>query len=81
MYRIKTRNWNGSRVAHALLTITPDYWDAKDLDIKCYAETKSTLKAWALWAYWMLLCPLSGGWTYIVRPGHGLTPGTYKSIY
>ncbi len=79
-YRIKTRNWNGSKLAHALLTISPHYWDAPDLDIKCYLETKSWLKAWSLWACWMLLGRLTGGWTYIVRPGKELLHG-YKSIY
>lgn len=80
MYRIKTRNWNGTRLGHALLTITPDYWDAPDLDIKCFVQTKSRIRAWSLWAYWMLIKRLTGGWTYIVRPGKTLLHG-YKSIY
>ena len=80
MYRIKTRNWNGGRLGHALLTIHPHYWDFPDRDIKCYLETKSRLQAWSLWLYWMLLKPLTGGWTYIVRPGNELHHG-YKSIY
>ncbi len=79
-YRIKTRNWNGNKIAHRLLKPWACY-EADDMDIKCYVETKSRLKAWSLWLYWMLLSPLSGGWTYIVRPGHELQGGTYRSVY
>ena len=80
MYRIKTRNWNCSKIAYRLLK----KWmccDAEDLDIKCYIETRDPLTAWALWFYWMLIRPLSGGWTYIIRPNHELSGGTYKSVY
>ncbi len=80
MYKIKTRNWNGGKVAYQLLKPWACY-DADDRDIKCYVETKNPLKAWGLWVYWMLLKRLSGGWTYIVRPDHELQGGTFKSIY
>lgn len=80
MYQIKTRNWNSSKLGHALLTITPYYWDAPDLDIKCFVQTKSRLKAWSLWTYWMLIKRITGGWTYIIRPGNTLTHG-YRAIY
>lgn len=79
-YRIKTRNWNCSRIAYHLLK----KWsccDEPDRDIKCFVETKSRFRAWFLWTYWKLINPLSGGWTYIIRPGHELNGGTYKSIY
>uniref|UniRef100_A0A6M3LUB3 Uncharacterized protein n=1 Tax=viral metagenome TaxID=1070528 RepID=A0A6M3LUB3_9ZZZZ len=80
-YRIKTRNWKSKKLGYALLTVTPYYWDEPDRDIKCYTETKSALRAWCLWAYWMILRPLTGGWTYIIRPGRELTSGTYRAIY
>ena len=80
MYRIKTRNWNSSKIAYAALKRWACY-DAEDLDIKCYVETKSGLRAWGLWFYWILLRRFSGGWTYIIRPGKELSAGSYKSVY
>ena len=52
-----------------------------DHDVKYWRETKNPVTAWALWLYFMALSPVSGGWTYIIRPGHQLRGGTYVAIY
>jgi len=88
MYKIKTRNWNQKKIiAKILNTLTVkaggDYNQEKDNDNKYYLETKSKLRAWTLWALFMALSPLSGGWTYIIKPGHSMQNKDfkYKSIY
>jgi hypothetical protein len=84
MYHVKTRNWNGNKYIAVMLALTSligvAIYDSADFDYKYYLETKSRLNAWLVWAYFMLFSPFSGGWTYIVRPGHELGAG-YKSIY
>jgi hypothetical protein len=82
-YTIKTRNWNGKKWVKGLLDLAGAYAteDFGDHDVKYWLETTSALVAWMTWAYFMTLRPLSGGWTYIVRPGRELSGGTYVSIY
>lgn len=82
MYRLKTRNWNGKAWVKNLLDwagvqSTEDFGDH---DVKYWYETRTAGVAWGLWAYFMILRPFSGGWTYIVRPGNELGAG-YRSIY
>jgi hypothetical protein len=55
------------------------YIYGQDLDIKFFLETRSIIAAWLTFAYWMAIRPLTGGWTYIIRPGHELKEG-YKAI-
>ena len=85
MYTVKTRNWNGNRwgevALNAMAKMTGvSYWPETDHDTKYYLETKSALRAWIVWAFFMILRSMSGGWTYIVRPGVNLGEG-YKTIY
>jgi len=85
MYKIKTRNWYGKKVVANVLNIIAKIghvgiYKSPDFDNKYYLETKSAFKAWTLWALFMILKPLSGGWTYIIRPGKYLDD-QYKSIY
>jgi len=85
MYSVKTRNWNGNRFVEMALNVVAkitgvDYWPAVDHDTKYYTETSSAFRAWAAWCFFMVLSPLSGGWTYIIRPGHSLD-AEYKAIY
>ena len=55
--------------------------DPGDHDVKYGIETNKAAQAWIIWAYWSLLKFFSGGWTYIIRPGHNLQGGSYASIY
>ena len=85
MYNVKSRNWNGNKFVALLLALTSIagvavYGSDTDYDYKYYLQTHNPLTAWFVWSYFMLFSPLSGGWTYIVRPGHQLDAG-YKSIY
>ena len=80
MYKIKTRNWHAGRIGYYALKHWACDSSTNSRDIKCVIETSSAFRAWLLWALWMLLRRLTGGWTYIVRPGHCLGSG-YKSIY
>jgi len=82
-YTIKTRNWQCRRwVMHCLNlsrkwgvdSAVPD-----DGDGKYFLHTTNPFKAWLTFAYFMSLRRWSGGWTYIIRPGHNLRPG-YKAI-
>lgn len=84
-YTVKTRNWHTRRAIFILLGLTQaigvqrgDSYD--DGDGKFWLETSNPIKAWAVWTFFMILRPLSGGWTYIVRPMHKLGDG-YRSIY
>ena len=83
-YKIKSRNWNSSPIVYKIFMLTRKLgvsaWQEIDLDCKVVLETKNHLKAWLIWLLFMGLKPLSGGWTYIIRPGHALGEG-YKSIY
>ena len=86
MYFIKTRNWYCNRTVFDLLNVTEKVGVVRgdlytDGDGKFILETRNELKAWAIWLYFILLKPFSGGWTYIIRPGKELIGGTYKSIY
>ena len=83
---VKTRNWNRRKGVKRLLDYSLYFGavrgdDYDDGDGKYILETSNLVKAWAVWVYFMLLCPISGGWTYIVRAGHNLTGGTYNHIY
>ena len=86
MYRIKTRNWNCKKAGRALLDLTIKFGvetDSRiytDSDGRYWIETHNTLKAWSIWAYFMMIRFLTGGWTYIIRPGKEITSG-YKCIY
>jgi hypothetical protein len=87
MYHVKTRNWHGKKWVLKLLKLTLEFGVISnehpkdtDADIKFWLETSSTLKAWTVWAYFMLLKHWSGGWTYICRPGK-TTSMDYKAIY
>jgi len=85
MYSVKTRNWNGNRFVEMALNVVAkitgvDYWPAIDHDTKYYKETSSACRAWLAWGLFMALRPLSGGWTYIVRPGADVDM-EYKAIY
>ena len=82
-YFVKTRNWNCNRTVKRLLDLAPfavqgDSYE--DGDGKYGLTTASPLRAWLTWAYWIALRPFSGGWTYIVRPGHEIGDG-YRAIY
>ena len=85
-YTVKTRNWNGNRVvswalcAIAQLTGANCYKSDSDHDHKYFMQTSSMLRAWIAWTLFIALRPLSGGRTYIIRPGKYLDHG-YKSIY
>ncbi len=83
-YKVKTRNWNGNRRIAGLLDLTQylgvSAYRSPDEDNKYIIETKNPLKAWTVWLYFMALRHFSGGWTYIVRPGHDIGPG-YKAVY
>jgi hypothetical protein len=85
MYFVKTRNFQCSRFVQRLLNISlrfgVDGWPENDGDGKYHIETSSPIKAWTVWAYFMLLRPFSGGWTYIVRPSHALHATDYRAIY
>jgi len=84
-YTVKTRNWNGNRQVAGVLNLiakitgTPCY-KSEDHDHKYYLETNNGVRAWAAWVLFMILRPLSGGWTYIVCGG-AYPDATYKSIY
>ena len=85
-YTVKTRNWYGRRIVLAMLSITQILGVQRcdsyaDGDGKFYLETRSAFKAWAIWVYFMFLSPVSGGWTYIVRPSRHIEAMTYRSIY
>jgi hypothetical protein len=84
-YTVKTRNWNGKKsTAFALNCIAAvtgtGAYKTDDLDNKYLLLTPHTILAWSTWLLFMALRRWSGGWTYIVRAGHGLGSG-YKSIY
>ena len=83
-YSVKTRNWNCNRFVLRLLCLSRYFgangWPEQDGDGKFYLSTQSAFRAWACWAWFMVLKPFTGGWTYIVRPGHALGEG-YKAIY
>ena len=87
MYFIKTRNFYGKQRIKKLLDKTAKRGVRRteeynhDGDVKYWIETDSTVTAWMLWLYFMTLRHWSGGWTYIVRPGHELRGGDYKAIY
>lgn len=76
MYNIKTRNWNGNRLVRLFLSLLPLQTDGE----RYWYASRSAVKAWSLWLVIMALRPLSGGWTYIVRPGAEVD-GRYLSIY
>ena len=84
MYNVKTRNWNCNRFVGKMLALSSHLGASgmieKDGDGRFYLLTNSAFKAWACWLYFMALRPFSGGWTYIVRPGHTLGAG-YKAVY
>ena len=82
-YEIRTRNWHCRRWVKRLLEIAPsqrgDSYD--DGDAKLYVKTSNAARAWLTWSWWMILKPLSGGWTYIIRPNHTPNFNTYAVIY
>ena len=83
MYTIKTRNWNCNKTVQKILSLivgNKNAFNEIDGDGKYQIHTKNPLKAWAVWAVFMAIRRLSGGWTYIIRPGHCLGDG-YKAIY
>lgn len=84
-YAVKTRNWNCNRSVAVALNIAAKIsgatcYPVEDHDNKYYLETDKPLQAWAAWLLFMALRPLSGGWTYIVCPGHDVDH-QYKAIY
>ena len=85
MYTVKTINWNGNRAVESALNAIAkmtgaDYYPEADHDTKYYMQTHSATRAWIAWGLFTALKGLSGGWTYIIRPGNELDNG-YKSIY
>jgi len=80
MYKVKTRNWHGEGWVLRMLNKTCPLGVSNIWNDKFYLETRNPVKAWLVWAYFMILRIWSGGWTYIVRDGHELGSG-YKSIY
>ena len=86
-YTVKTRNWNNKRFVFAILALSfyagvNVLCSDADYDGKFFITTENAVLAWAVWTYFMLIRPLSGGWTYILRPGHEFdSPCTYKAIY
>ena len=88
-YFVKTRNWHGKKWVLSLLSISRKwgvcgadvgYMAEPDNDVKLYITTHNAGKAWSIWLYFMMLKPLSGGWTYLTR-GNAQVDGAYKSIY
>ena len=83
-YFVKTRNFNCRRWTFSLLSFTQrsgvqrgdSYTDG---DGKFYIETTSPLRAWTIFLFFLALRHFSGGWTYIVLPGHELKSG-YQAI-
>ena len=86
MYRVKTRNWNCSKTVLRLLAVSTA-WGVERGDSYSHGDgkfllmTSNPLKAWATWLCFMALVPWSGGWTYIVRPGHRMDDCKYRSVY
>jgi len=85
-YELKTRNFLARKWVKCLLDLSclcgvvcHESADDKN-DSKYTFETATPFMAWAVWCYFMALGRLSGGWTYIIKPGHFLGSG-YKSIY
>ena len=77
-YEVKTRNWYSKKWVKSLLDISERFGvqrgdSYQDGDGKYILRTKSAFTAWATWTYFQMLKPLSGGWTYIVRPGKHFT--------
>jgi hypothetical protein len=94
MYLIKTRNYSANKTAYQVFSFLVKYFGVSsdeiieendipsiDLDIKYWCYTKNHFEAWFLWVIFMVLRKWSGGWTYIVLPGHELYGGDYKSIF
>ncbi len=84
-YTVRTRNWNGNKYTAKILNgiaklMDIGYWQEKDHDNKYYLETDSRFRAWIAWGLFMVLRPLSGGWTYIVC-GNAAPDENYKTIY
>ena len=84
-YFVKTRNWNGNKYIAGLLALSSlagvaVYGSDTDFDYKYCLDTSSGWLAWSVWLYFMALSPLSGGWTYLLRPGKAVDLN-YKSIY
>lgn len=83
MYTVKTRNWNSNKAASWLLSQSCRFGVSRrgdGLDDKFYLSTENMAKAWTVWLYFMALRRLSGGWTYIVRPGREVGAG-YRAVY
>ena len=86
-FYVKTRNWNANKKAFYALKFLAKifgirFWPFSVMDVKLVLETPNALKAWLAWACFMALRPLTGGWTYIIRPDKSLDDvGKYKSIY
>jgi len=83
-YTVKTRNWNGKKYVSRILNLSTIFgatcYESDNNDNKYLLKTGSKIKAWLIWAYFIILRGLSGGWTYIVRPGKQLNH-EYKAIY
>jgi len=84
MYLVKTRNWNRKKWVVVLLKLTCKIGvktcDVEDYDNKFWIETTNPVKAWCIWAYFMVLRCFSGGWTYIQTPSYKGDWKGYKSI-
>jgi len=83
-YTVKTRNFHCRKWVKSLLDLSHRYGVQRgdsytDGDGKYILETSSAVKAWSIWAYFILLRRFSGGWTYIVCPGAELSG--YGSIH
>ena len=66
-YFVKTRNWFCKPRILRLLSLMPhNRGDSyEDGDGKLYYESNNIIKAMAVFLYWKILSPLSGGETYI----------------
>jgi len=82
-YFVKTRNWNQSKIAVKLLSFTKylgvNYYQELDNDNKYWLSTNNKIKAWLILLYFLIIKPLSGGWTYIKIGDNELKSG-YKII-
>jgi len=83
-YQVKTRNFNCNRLSGLLLSTLRAFGVQgcleADNDGKFYLSTSNPMHAWAVWMVFMAVRPISGGWTYICRPGASVD-GRYLSVY
>jgi hypothetical protein len=80
-YQVSTRNWFSKKwVGHAL-DYSLRFGVGTAGEGKYIFLSKNPYKSWAIWAYFQIIKPFSGGWTYIIRPGQELENASYRSIY